>query len=236
MWDWKRTFDMSYPSFYLAYGIPSAGFLMGPWILPVTEGSPPPKQLFHSSISWAKIHHPETSNTDLGSAPSMAWVLWSCSNSPLHLWRRCYWDRNKEWHPGRCLWMALGLTLGLPEKLVTDRPGPRTDLWLFLTFWLQLTVWILIGLLKSDSTLSFQFDLSFCWLYSGITGPNPALFCSYRGSWSLTVPVRSRLLCHLMTGLSLTHSCLCVNLKAHILDRHRHSKTHDLVSGKLAGP
>ena len=78
--------------------------------------------------------------------------------------------------------MALGLTLGLPEKLVTDRPGPRTDLWLFLTFWLQLTVWILIGLLKSDSTLSFQLDLSFYWLYSGITGPNPALFCSYRGS------------------------------------------------------
>lgn len=158
MWDWKRTFDMSCSNFYLAYRIPSAGFLMGPWILPVTEGSPPPKQLFHSSISWAKIHHPETSNTDLGSAPSMAWVLWSCSNSPLHLWRRCYWDRNKEWHPGRCLWMALGLTLGLPEKLVTDRPGPRTDLWLFLTsgyswqFGSWLASWNPILLWVSNST------------------------------------------------------------------------------------
>lgn len=37
---------MSYFSFYLAYGIPSTGFLMGPETLPVTEGSPPQKQLF----------------------------------------------------------------------------------------------------------------------------------------------------------------------------------------------
>ena len=126
-----------------------------------------------------------------------------------------------------------GLTLGLPEKLVTDGLGPRTDLWLFLTFWLLLTVWILIGLLKSNSTLIFQLNLSCCWLCSGIAGPNPALFCSYRASWSLTTPARCRLLCHLMT---LTHLCLCVNLKAHILDRHRRAKTHDLVSGKSAGP
>ena len=231
MWDWKRTFNTSCPTFYLAYGIPSAGFLMGPWTLPVTERSPPPKQIFHSSLSWAKIYHPETSNTDLGSAPSMAWIPWACSNSPLHLWCRCYWDRNKERQPGRHLWIRLNS--GPSRELVTDGLGPRTDLWLFLTFWLLLTVWILSGLLKSDSTLSFQLNLSCCWLCSGITGPNPALFCSYRASWSLTTPARCRLLCHLMT---LTHLCLCVNLKAHILDRDRHAKTHDLVSGKLAGP
>lgn len=72
------------------------------------------------------------------------------------------------------------MAMGLPERLIAD-PNPKQTLAL-PTFYSLLTVWILIDPLESDSTLILQPNISCRWLYSGITGHDPVLICTHRGS------------------------------------------------------